>query len=180
MTWTPWTSESKDFRHSTVKEDAYVRVRALIKRIENHPHRNELEADLMQDKVYNPFSENSKKSTTLTMWSTSNCARPLQKCNARAVCLIGQKARVPHGSHAQAESKTIRYLIDFELRDFKRNDMDNPRSRPTITKPFNAWKRCRKKKDAAGQKLHKNSREIFEGSAVPSITRRNWMVWSIV
>ena len=55
-----------DFRvqgllHSTVEKAEYVRVRELIKRIENHPHRNELQADSMQDKVYNPFSENSKK-----------------------------------------------------------------------------------------------------------------------
>ena len=38
-------------RHSTVKEAAYVRVHALIKRIENHPHRNEWQADLMQDSL---------------------------------------------------------------------------------------------------------------------------------
>ena len=55
-----------DFRiqgllHSTVEEAEHVRVRELINRIESHPHKDELQADLMQDNVYNPFSENAKK-----------------------------------------------------------------------------------------------------------------------
>ena len=57
---------TKDFRirrllHSTVEQAEYVRVRELINRIDNHPHRDELQADLMQDNVHNPFSENSTK-----------------------------------------------------------------------------------------------------------------------
>ena len=47
--------------HSTVEEAEYVRVRELIDRIENHLDRDELQADLMQNNIYNPFSENSKK-----------------------------------------------------------------------------------------------------------------------
>ena len=52
----PWTFGLQ----STVKP-SNSRVRELIDRIENHPHRDELQPDSMQDNVYNPFIENSKK-----------------------------------------------------------------------------------------------------------------------
>ena len=55
-----------DFRtlglpHSVVKQAANYRVRELVKKIENHPHRQSLQRDLQQNKAYNPFSEKSKK-----------------------------------------------------------------------------------------------------------------------
>ena len=46
---------------STLQEAEQTRVCELINRIERHPHLNELEADLKQDNVHNPFSENSRK-----------------------------------------------------------------------------------------------------------------------
>ena len=36
------------------------RVRELVKKIESHPHRQALQADLQQSNAYNPFSEESK------------------------------------------------------------------------------------------------------------------------
>ena len=55
-----------DFRvpglsHSVVKEAQHIRVQELVQRIENHPRRAALQADLQQNKIYNPFSENSKE-----------------------------------------------------------------------------------------------------------------------
>ena len=55
-----------DFRilglpHSVVKQADNYRVRELVKKIENHPHRRSLQRDLQQNKAYNPFSEKSKK-----------------------------------------------------------------------------------------------------------------------
>ena len=55
-----------DFRvpglsHSVVKEAEHLRVQELVQRIENHPHRAALQADLHQNNVYNPFSKNSKE-----------------------------------------------------------------------------------------------------------------------
>ena len=55
-----------DFRisglpHSVVKQVENSRVRELVKRIENHPHRHALQQDLQQNNAYNPFSKNSKK-----------------------------------------------------------------------------------------------------------------------
>ena len=54
-----------DFRvpglsHAVVKEAEHLRVQELVKKIENHPHREVLQADLQQNNVYNPFSNNSK------------------------------------------------------------------------------------------------------------------------
>ena len=55
-----------DFRipglpHSVVKQAENYRVRELVKKIENHPHRQSLQRYLQQNKAYNPFSEKSKK-----------------------------------------------------------------------------------------------------------------------
>ena len=54
-----------DFRVSglplaVVKQAENFRVRELVKKIESHPHRDALQADLQQNNVYNPFSNNSK------------------------------------------------------------------------------------------------------------------------
>ena len=54
-----------DFRvpglsHAVVKEAEYLRVQELVKKIENHPHREALHVDLQQINVYNPVGKNSK------------------------------------------------------------------------------------------------------------------------
>ena len=46
--------------HAVVKEAENFRVQDLVKKIENHPHREALQADLQQN-VCNPFSKNSKE-----------------------------------------------------------------------------------------------------------------------
>ena len=55
-----------DFRisglpHSVVKQAENSRVRELVKKIENHPHRQALQRDLQQNNAYNPFSTTTKK-----------------------------------------------------------------------------------------------------------------------
>ena len=55
-----------DFRvpglsHAVVKEAEHLRVQVLVKKVENHPHREALHANLQQKNVYNPFSNNSKE-----------------------------------------------------------------------------------------------------------------------
>ena len=55
-----------DFRvsglpHAVVKQAENSRVRELVNKIESHPHRQALQADLQQSNAYNPFSEKSKK-----------------------------------------------------------------------------------------------------------------------
>ena len=46
--------------HAVVKEAEHLRVQELVKKIESHPHREALQADLQQNIVYNPFSDTSK------------------------------------------------------------------------------------------------------------------------
>ena len=55
-----------DFRipglpHSVEKQPKNYRVCELVKKIQNHPHRQSLQRDLQQNKAYNPFSTTSKK-----------------------------------------------------------------------------------------------------------------------
>ena len=55
-----------DFRvprlsHSVVKEAEHLRVQELVRKIENHPHREALQADLQRNNVYIPFSKNSRE-----------------------------------------------------------------------------------------------------------------------
>ena len=54
-----------DFRvpglsHADGKEAEHFQVQELVKKIESHPHREALQADLQQNNVHNPFSNNSK------------------------------------------------------------------------------------------------------------------------
>ena len=54
-----------DFRvsglpHAVVKQAENFRVRELVKKIESHPHRRALQADLKENNTYNPSSEGSK------------------------------------------------------------------------------------------------------------------------
>ena len=44
-----------------MKQAEISRVRELVKKVENHPHRQDLQADLQQNNAFNPFSEKSKK-----------------------------------------------------------------------------------------------------------------------
>ena len=55
-----------DFRvsglpHAVAKQAENFRVLELVKKIESHPHRQALQADLQQCNAYNPLSEISKK-----------------------------------------------------------------------------------------------------------------------
>ena len=46
--------------HAVVKQAENFRVRELVKKIESHPHREALQADLQQNNADNPFSDDSK------------------------------------------------------------------------------------------------------------------------
>ena len=55
-----------DFRilglpHSVVKQALNSRVRELVKKIENHPHRHALQRDVQQNEAYNPFVQYDEK-----------------------------------------------------------------------------------------------------------------------
>ena len=63
--WTVHRFVHTDFRvsglpHAVVKQAENFRVRELAKKIESHPHREALQADLQQNNVYTAFSGDSK------------------------------------------------------------------------------------------------------------------------
>ena len=112
-----------------------------------------------------------KWSTTLAIWSTSNCARPLQECNAPFAYLIGQKAlKIVLVEFAWVALKPCLSWIENDLmpcrfratrlkRDaFTEPDMEKSEEQTYYHQAFNGWKRCRRKKDATSQ----NDTEIPE------------------
>ena len=84
-----------DFRvsglpHAVVKQADNFRVRELVKKIESHPHRQALHADLQQNNDYNPFSDDSKamiRETGNVEYSSN--AKQFQKCNTQNAFFIG-------------------------------------------------------------------------------------------
>ena len=87
-----------DFRvsglpHAVVKQAENFRVRELVKKIESHPHRRALQADLQQSNAYNPFSDDSKAMIREVgnVELCSSYAKQFQKCNAQNAFTIGIK-----------------------------------------------------------------------------------------
>ena len=84
-----------DFRipglpYSVVKQADNYRVRELVKKIENHPHRHSLQRDLHQNNAYNPFSEKSKEIIKdMGNVQLLNCSRQNLKRNAKSAYCIG-------------------------------------------------------------------------------------------
>ena len=83
-----------DFRvsglpHAVMEEDENSRVRELVKKIENHLHRQDLQADLQQSNAYKPFSEKSK-----TMIQDMGNVELLELCETirKVQCFTGIKA----------------------------------------------------------------------------------------
>ena len=86
-----------DFRvsglpHAVVKQAENFRVRELVKKIESHPHRQALQADLQQRNAYNPFSEKSKKMIRdMGNVELLSYAKQFPKCKAQNAFFIGIK-----------------------------------------------------------------------------------------
>ena len=86
-----------DFRvpglsHGIVKEAEHLQVQEIVKKIETHPHREALQADLQQNNISNPSSKNSKEMIRgLVKWSYSSCSKLYPKCNAKNAFFIKVK-----------------------------------------------------------------------------------------
>ena len=57
---TPFEEVDIDFRvsglpHAVVSQAENSRVRELVRKIEDHPHRQNIQADLQQNNTYNPI-----------------------------------------------------------------------------------------------------------------------------
>ena len=86
-----------DFRvsglpHAVVKPAENFRVRELVKKIESHPHRQALQADLQHSNACNPFSEKSKKMIRdMGNVELFELCETIQRCNAENAFFIGIK-----------------------------------------------------------------------------------------
>ena len=85
-------SELSGLPHAVVKQAENFRIRELVKKIESHPHREALQADLQQSNAYNAYSEKSKKMTQdMGNVEFMSFAKQFQKCNAQNAFYIGIK-----------------------------------------------------------------------------------------
>ena len=79
--------------HAVVKQAENFRVRELVKKIENHPHRQDLQAALQQSNAYNPFDEKSKKMIKdMSNVELFELFETDQKRNAKSAYCTGVKA----------------------------------------------------------------------------------------
>ena len=151
--------------HSSLEKADHSRVPELIHQIENHPHRDALQADLMQNQMYNPFNKNSKKmihdmvnveyfelcettSKVLCSYCLSYWTRGIVYCTC-ANCLC----------HTDSTRKLNRDRFDtLSISNcvIKKGSPNGSRHEKTEEQTLyhiahNAWKRCRKKRDFTGQ-----------------------------
>ena len=172
FTETPVTVDQKeehkiDFRvqglsHSVVKEAEHLRVQELVQRIENHPDRAALQADLQQNNVYNPFSKNSTEMIRelgnvelLELCETTpkaQCSQCLLCWNQGIVyCTCGQCL-----IYSESRRKFNKLKLDgISIPDYviKKGATHGARHGKTEVQrkyhmAWNAWKRCWKKVDS--------------------------------
>ena len=158
-----------DFRgpglsHAVVKEAKHLRVQELVQKIESHPHREALQADLQQKNVYNPFSNNSKATI-----------RELGNVELFEFCETLPKVQCSHcllyWNQGFLYCTCRRFLVDSESkRKFNKLRLDalsipqyvtkkgrchgarhgKTEEQKEYQKAWNAWKRCCKKVDSQG------------------------------
>ena len=159
-----------DFRvpglsHAVLKEAAHLQGHELVNRIENHPRREALHADLQQNNVYNPFSKKSKA----MIWELGNvelselCETILKvRCSH---CLLYWHQGIVYCTCGQCliESKSRRKFHKLRLDALsipnyvikKRPTHGARHGKTEVQREYhlvwNAWKRCCKKVDSQGE-----------------------------
>ena len=151
---------------AVMKQAENFRVRELVKKIESHPHREALQADLQQNNVYNPSRENSK----VTIRKMGNeelfelCETiPKVQCSQ---CLLYWNQGVIHCTCGQflVESESSQKLnklrldaLSFPHYVIKKERPHGARHGKTEAQKqyhiaFKAWKRCRKRVDGQDER----------------------------
>ena len=148
-----------------MKQAEIFRVQELVKKIESHPHREALQADLQQNNVYNPFSNNSKAMIrelgnvelfelceTIPKVQCSHCL--LYRNQGIIYCTCGQflvesesrrkfnKLRldalsIPHYVIKKGRGHGVRHRKTEEQKEYQ--------------KAWNAWKRCCQRVDTQAE-----------------------------
>ena len=158
-----------DFRvrglsHAVVKEAEHLRVQELVKKIENHPHREALQANLQQNTVYNPFSKNSKEMIrelgNVELFElcqnipTVQCSHCLPYWNQGIVyCACGQflvesESRIKFNKLRLDALSIQHYVIKKGRCHGARHGKTKEQKEYHVA--WNAWKRCCKKVDSQG------------------------------
>ena len=156
-----------DFRvsglpHAVVKQAENFRVRELVKKIESHPHRRALQADLQQNNAYNPFGDESKaiicEMGNVELFELCETI-PIVQCSG---CLLSWNQGVIYckcghlfvESESSQKSHTLRLdALSIPHYVIKKGRPHGARHGKTEEQKeyhtaFNAWKRCRKRVDA--------------------------------
>ena len=173
--------------HAVVTEAGHFRVQELFKKIESRPHREVLQADLQQNNLCNPFSNNSKAMIremgnvelfelceTVPKLQCSQCLLYWNQGIVYCICgqfLVDSESRrkfnklrldalsVPHYVIKKGPNHGARHIKIEEQREFQ--------------KAWNAWKRYCKKVDSQGG--HLVSTIDFSEIQFIVITTRNLM-----
>ena len=160
---------NSDFRvpglsHAVVKEAEHLRVQELVKKIDSHPHREALQADLQQNNVYNQFSKNSK-AMILELGSVElfelceivpevQCSHCLLYRNQGIVyctcgqCLIYSESRGEFNRRRLDAISVPNYVIKKGRSYGAEHGKTEEQKEYHIA--WNAWKRCCKKVDSQG------------------------------
>ena len=163
-------AHSIDFRvpglsHAVVKEADHLRVQELVKRIETHPHREALHADLQQNNVYNPFSKDPKEMIRelgnvefFELCETTpkvQCSHCLLYWNQGVVyctcgqCLIDSESRRNFNKLRLDALSIPNYVIKKGATHGARHGKTEVQREYHLA--WNAWKRCCKKVDSQGE-----------------------------
>ena len=158
-----------DFRvpglsHEVVKEAEHLRVQELVKKIESHPHRQALQADLQQNNVYNPFSNNSKAMIrelgnaellelceTIPKVQCSHCLLCWNQGIVYCTCghfLVDSESRRKFNKLRLDALSIPNYVIKRGRSHGARHGKTEEQKEYHIA--WNAWKRCCKKIDSQG------------------------------
>ena len=150
--------------HSEVGQAEEGRVRHLVDKIEAHPHKEDLQADLRQENVCNPFSENSKKniydlgnvehfqlcdmvSKVQCSYCLSYWAQGILYCTWGLCLNITEEVRKLKQGRFDALS-----ISNWIIRMKSVHGARHGKSEEQIYyyQSFKAWKRCRTKTDESG------------------------------
>ena len=148
-----------------MKEAEHLRDQELVKRIENHPHRAALRADLQQYNVYNPVSKNSKAMIrelgnvelfelceTIPKVQCSLCLLYWNQgivCCTCGQCLIDSESRTMFSKLRRDTLSIPDYVIKKGATHGARHGKTEVQSE--YHQAWNARKRCCKKVDSQGE-----------------------------
>ena len=159
-----------DFRvpglsHAIVQEAEHLRVQELVKKIENHPHREALQADLQQNNAYNSFSNNSKAMIrelgNVKLFElcetipTAQCSHCLFYWNQGIVycicgqCLIDSESTRKFNKLRLNALSIPNYVIKKGSNHWARHGKTKEQTEYHMA--WTAWKRCCKKVDSQGE-----------------------------